>query len=134
MTKRRGEYGLDGSWATSGLVLQGGLGVAALAGALRAARRGRPGLVALSGLGAALLGAMTTSYLYSTRRGKFEVWADLLDELGLRGDERLLDVGCGRGAVLLLAAERLPKGRAVGVDVWRARDQSGNSREAAERR
>src|SRR5438270_621724 len=54
---------------------------------------------------------------------KFAVWAELLDRLDLRGDERLLDVGCGRGAVLLMAARRLPRGRAVGVDVWSARDQ-----------
>jgi ubiquinone/menaquinone biosynthesis C-methylase UbiE len=57
----------------------------------------------------------------------------LLDELGLRGDEHVLDVGCGRGAVLMLAPRRLPTGRAVGADVWRCRDQSGNSRAAAER-
>ena len=42
-------------------------------------------------------------------------------------------LGCGRGAVLMLAARRLPAGRAVGADVWRRRDQSGNSRAAAER-
>ena len=42
-------------------------------------------------------------------------------------------MGCGRGAVLMLAARRLPAGRAVGADVWRPRDQSGNSRAAAER-
>ncbi|TCK21816.1 methyltransferase family protein [Pseudonocardia endophytica] len=70
------------------------------------------------------------SYLYTTRRGKFAVWSDVLDGLDLRGDERLLDVGCGRGAVLLLAAERLPTGRAVGVDLWRSADQSGNAEEA----
>ena len=33
----------------------------------------------------------------------------------------------------MLAAGRVPAGRAVGVDVWRRRDQSGNSRAAAER-
>ena len=38
-----------------------------------------------------------------------------------------------RGAVLLLAAQRLTKGRAVGVDLWRRVDQSGNSLEATRR-
>ncbi|WP_207933530.1 class I SAM-dependent methyltransferase [Actinomadura sp. GC306] len=38
----------------------------------------------------------------------------------------MLDLGCGRGAVLLAAARRLPRGRAVGVDLWRGRDQSGS--------
>jgi cyclopropane fatty-acyl-phospholipid synthase-like methyltransferase len=69
-------------------------------------------------------------YLHATRRGKFRVWAALLDEMGLRGDERLLDLGCGRGAVLLMAAQRLDSGRAVGVDLWRGVDQSGNAKEA----
>lgn len=71
--------------------------------------------------------------LYASRRGKFVVWDELLDRLALRGDERILDIGCGRGAVLLMAAERLTTGRAVGVDLWKKGDQSGNAREATER-
>ena len=73
------------------------------------------------------------SYLYSTGPGKRAICAQLLDELDLRGDEHVLDVGWGRGAVLMLPTRRLPAGRAVGADVWRRRDQSGNSRAAAER-
>ena len=72
-------------------------------------------------------------YLHSTLRGKFVVWANLLDQLHLRGDERILDMGCGRGAVLLMAAQHLTTGRAVGVDLWRSADQSGNSAEATRR-
>jgi SAM-dependent methyltransferase len=72
-------------------------------------------------------------YLYTTLRGKFVVWAELLDQLNLRGDERILDLGCGRGAVLLMAAQHLTTGRAVGVDLWRSVDQSGNSAEATRR-
>jgi arsenite methyltransferase len=53
----------------------------------------------------------------------------LLDQLALEGSERILDVGCDRGAVLLLAAQRLT-GRAVGVDIWDRKDQSGNSPDA----
>lgn len=72
-------------------------------------------------------------YLHGTLRGKFVIWADLLNSLSLRGDERILDMGCGRGAVLLMAAQHLPTGRAVGVDLWRRADQSGNSLEAIQR-
>src|ERR1041384_2508906 len=68
--------------------------------------------------------------LHTSRRGKFLVWEELLDGLHLRGDERVLDLGCGRGAVLLLAAQRLTTGWAVGVDLWHTADQSGNSADA----
>jgi len=34
--------------------------------------------------------------LYTSRRGKFVVWAGLLDQLKFRGEERILDIGCGR--------------------------------------
>ena len=61
------------------------------------------------------------------------VWAELFRQLNLRGDERILDLGCGRGAVLLLAAQHLTTGRAVGVDLWRKDDQSGNAAEATRR-
>jgi len=72
-------------------------------------------------------------FVHTALRGKFVVWAELLERLRLRGDERILDLGCGRGAVLLLAAQRLTTGRAVGVDLWRSMDQSGNSAEATQR-
>jgi ubiquinone/menaquinone biosynthesis C-methylase UbiE len=77
--------------------------------------------------------AVAAFYLYTTFRGKFVVWAGLLDSLRLRGDERILDLGCGRGAVLLMAAQHLATGRAVGVDLWRKVDQSGNSAGATRR-
>jgi arsenite methyltransferase len=75
----------------------------------------------------------TASYVYTTRWGKFRAWANILAELSLRGDEQLLDLGCGRGAVLLMAARLLPKGKAIGVDLWKSSDQSGNSRSITQR-
>jgi SAM-dependent methyltransferase len=84
-------------------------------------------------VGAAAVLACAGCGLYTSRRGKFVVWAGLLDRLRLRGDERILDLGCGRGAVLLLAAQRLTTGRAVGVDTWERGDQWGNSAEATRR-
>jgi ubiquinone/menaquinone biosynthesis C-methylase UbiE len=84
-------------------------------------------------LAALFILAVLGFYLYTTLRGKFVVWAELFDQLDLRGDERILDLGCGRGAVLLMAAQRLTTGRAVGVDLWRSIDQSGNSAEATRR-
>jgi len=57
---------------------------------------------------------------------------DVLDRLELRGDERVLDVGTGRGLLLIGAAKRLTTGRAVGIDIWSAKDLSRNAKEQTE--
>lgn len=69
-------------------------------------------------------------YLQTTLRGKFTIWARILKQLQLVGDERVLDVGCGRGMVLIQAALLLSEGHAGGIDLWRSHDQSGNDPEA----
>lgn len=69
-------------------------------------------------------------YVHATRRGKFIEWARILDGLQLQGDERVLDMGCGRGAVLTAVAHRLTTGRVTGIDIWRRMDQSGNGPDA----
>ena len=71
--------------------------------------------------------ANTSSFLYTTRRGKFPRVGAILDRLHLRGDEGVLDMGCGRGAVLTAVARRLTTGRVTGVDIWSKTDQSGNA-------
>jgi SAM-dependent methyltransferase len=121
--RRRGSYGIDAPVWVAVFVL------ATAANFVNAVLAGR----ALLFLPVVLLLAMAISCFYSTLRGKFVVWAGLLDQLGLRGDERILDIGCGRGAVLLLAAQHLTTGRAIGIDLWRIRDQSGNSADATRR-
>jgi SAM-dependent methyltransferase len=121
--RRRGSYGIDAPyWAAAFVVLI----VAEFALAIVSDKM-------WSFLPVALLLVIFGSALYTTLRGKFVVWAELLDKLNLRGDERILDLGCGRGAVLLLAAQHLTTGQAVGVDLWRGVDQSGNSAEATRR-
>ena len=46
-----------------------------------------------------------------------EEWADsILDRLPLRGDETVLDAGCGSGRVTAKLIERLPEGRVIAVD------------------
>ena len=86
------------------------------------------GLVAL--IFAFFLWLCALSYLYTTLHGKFVCWADLLDEAGLKGDEYAVDLGCGRGAVLISLAKRLTTGRVSGIDLWCRQDQSGNHIEA----
>lgn len=67
----------------------------------------------------------------SSREGKLELREQLLDQLSLRGDEKVLDVGCGRGLLAIGAAKRLKTGKVTGIDVWNPQDLSGNSAEAA---
>ena len=131
--KRKGEYGYDGSFNTVSAGTQvAAVGVgstALLVGAGVALARGNRKMAALAGVSGVELLATAASYIYATRAGKFRVWDRLLDDFRLRGDETVLDLGCGRGAVLLAAAKRLPRGRAIGVDLWHA-DQTDNSQHA----
>jgi trans-aconitate 2-methyltransferase len=41
---------------------------------------------------------------------------DVIDRLDLRGDERVLDAGCGTGRVTELLAQRVPGGTVIAVD------------------
>jgi SAM-dependent methyltransferase len=82
-------------------------------------------------IGALLLFAQAVIYLRTTLIGKFACWRRVLTELQLDGDESLLDVGCGRGMVLMIAACCCPP--AVWSEGhWSSHDQSGNSVAAAE--
>src|SRR5262249_3479132 len=121
------DYGLDAPGVVRGFAIAGVL-LAAATGVLVGA--GLPAAPPLFGLGAVMFLATVAAMIHSSRRGKLLERDRLLDGLGLSGGEDVLDVGCGRGLLLIGAAKRLPGGRAVGVDVWSASDQSGNRREA----
>lgn len=125
-TVRRYPYGVD---APPILAALGGLSAAgvAVSAASFAENRPRRGTIALAA--GAVGSVVAAGYAYTTLYGKFVAWEHELDALDLRGSERMLDMGCGRGAVLVAAARRLTQGgSAVGADVW-TKDQSGNSRE-----
>ena len=125
---RRGAYGFDAPYAPL-LMALGGACLLALSVTRLWLAEGRPAMVSAAALSVAALWLFLNAgiFVHTTRAGKFAVWAELLDRLELKGDERLLDIGCGRGAVLLLSARHLTTGYAVGVDIWNKADQSGNS-------
>jgi arsenite methyltransferase len=86
--------------------------------------------LAQGGLTGAFLLAAAGFMVWSSRRGKLRVRDRVLGLIAWRGDERVLDIGCGRGLALIGAASRVPRGQAVGVDLWSAVDLSGNNAEA----
>jgi arsenite methyltransferase len=130
LNRRRGEYGIDAPYVPlwMGVGAVAAIGMFFIGVALSIPTLSIPGL----NIGLALA-ASVADYLYASRIGKFAVWAELLLSLDLRGDERVLDLGCGRGAILLMAAKLVPRGRAVGIDLWKTSDQSGNALEVARR-
>jgi arsenite methyltransferase len=126
LARRHGEYGVDAPYVPLTL---GGIGLVALLIAIVTLAVFHATIVTIIFLFYALFMLLSAaSYLYTTRRGKFRVWAELLSAFSLRGDEQVLDIGCGRGAVLLMAAHLLSTGNATGVDLWKTSDQSGNAR------
>ena len=127
---RQSDFGFDGNMTGLASMV---VVVAALVPAAVIERSGHIGIAAMAAFVAAYLVAMIGFYLYTTRRGKFAVWAEILGTLRLRGDERVLDAGCGRGAVLTMVGKHVPRGSAVGLDIWSKRDQSGNCLAATER-
>jgi SAM-dependent methyltransferase len=78
-----------------------------------------------------VMSAEAAYMLWSSKVGKYLERERLLDLVALQGHERVLDIGCGRGLVLNAAARRLTTGKAIGIDIWSKRDQTGNSPEAA---
>lgn len=123
----RPDYGLDAPGVVRGLAIGGGvallLGVATL--------RFVPALgVALLVTGTVLAGE-ALYMVWSSRVGKLKARDALFDRVHLSGPERVLDVGCGRGLLMIGAAKRLLDGHATGIDLWSQGDLSGNSREAA---
>ncbi len=122
---RRGDYGYDAPYA---LVVFGLLAVGCGIAAALAWMEGpiRSAMPVTFYFAFFLLN--TSSFLYTTRRGKFVEWDRILDRLCLQGDEQVLDMGCGRGAVLTAVAGRLTTGRVTGVDIWSTKDQSGNAK------
>ena len=67
--------------------------------------------------------------VWSSKVGKLRKREMLIRSLKLKGNETVLDVGCGRGLLLNEAAKHLPHGKVIGVDLWQTMDQSGNKPE-----
>ncbi len=129
----RPDYGIDAPDVVRGMFTAGGVGLLAAAGAAVAIGTTRwygVAAIALASLVAAYGVGMGTFMVYSSRVGKLRTRDRLLGLVPWAGAESVLDVGCGRGLMLVGAARRLTTGRAVGIDLWQASDQADNRPDA----
>jgi len=77
-----------------------------------------------SGLGCSLGGVLMLAYsLY----GKFKHRDRMLNYIIWTGKEQVLDIGTGRGLLMIGAAKRLTTGKSIGIDIWNVEDLSGNN-------
>lgn len=67
---------------------------------------------------------------WGSKIGKLRLRDKIIASIPWRGDEMVLDVGCGHGLMLLASAKRLTSGKAIGIDIWSQVDQADNSMEA----
>lgn len=131
MQRGRATYGFDAPGVMFGLLAAGaaasgaGLALLALATGLLAGLGG-----ALVAVGLVPLGLGLSMVVYGLV-GKRRMRDRMIGLVDWRGDEQVLDIGTGRGLLLIAAAKRLGRrGRATGVDIWREEDLSGNSLDA----
>jgi SAM-dependent methyltransferase len=131
---RRPDYGLDAPYVVRNLAILGLVSCALGIMGYFVLRDSRPAWAAvlLNTLGWPGLSWLLTIGLmvWGSRRGKLGVRDRLMNQLDMRGDERVLDVGCGHGLLLIGAAKRLTTGKAVGIDIWQAKDQADNRPDA----
>ena len=124
----RAKYGIDAPGLVHAHLILGSL-LALMAAIGLAWPKPNPVPLSLS-IGAAaaavllLMGAsvMLRSSLVSKKR----VCDRLVAALALSGNESVLDAGCGRGLALIGCAKKLTTGKAIGIDLWAAKDLSNN--------
>jgi len=59
--------------------------------------------------------------------GKFRQRDAILSKVNWKGNEKVLDIGTGRGLLMIGAAKRLTEGKSIGIDIWRQEDMANNS-------
>lgn len=74
--------------------------------------------------------APAIAMLIYSKAGKFRHRDRMLAKVQWTGAEKVLDVGAGRGLLLIAAAKKLTTGHATGIDIWSNVDLSGNSPQA----
>jgi len=128
------DYGIDAPKEQQNMMWRGATFFALGLGIFLMNRREYPGpagtmFFVLGLIGAAFL-ALAAGWYWTSKNKKLQLRDDIIGGLDLKGDEKVLDVGCGRGLLLIGAAKKLSgKGKATGCDIW-THDLSKNSADA----
>lgn len=80
-------------------------------------------------IGGVLIGVGLTAvarFVLQNGQRRSAVRKQILEAIPWRGDEAVLDVGCGSGMLLNGAAARLKSGKALGIDIWANHGGGGN--------
>ena len=128
----RADYGIDAPPVLRNLAVGGIAIIAVGVAAFRFISEPRWLMYLLGYWGIFAGGSMAVTSLlmvWSSKVGKLRKREQLIESLNLKGNETVLDVGCGRGLLLNEAAKHLLNGKAIGVDLWQTMDQSGNKPE-----
>ncbi len=131
---QRPQYGIDAPGLLRFFFIAGSGALILLVVALFTSIAGSTLKVILSflfGIATIYLLGMGCLMLYFSQVVKLKDREKLLNLVQWSGDEYVLDVGCGRGLMLVGAARRLSTGKAIGIDIWQQRDQANNSAAAA---
>lgn len=129
-SRESADYGLDAPGIVTNLMRVAGIGAIVLVARFFGLWSGHSRLALLfypvMSIGAVCLVTAWAMIWYS-RVGKYRARDRMFDSLNLTGNERVLDIGCGRGLWLVGAAKRLAAGKAVGIDIWNTQDLSDNA-------
>jgi arsenite methyltransferase len=67
---------------------------------------------------AVLLFTISIAGIWTSRYGKLILRDKVFNILTFNGSESTLDIGCGKGLLLIETAKRTPNGKATGADLW----------------
>lgn len=67
------------------------------------------------------------SYLYYVKLGKLHRRDKMISMINWKGNEKVLDIGTGRGLLMIGAAKKLTLGKSIGIDIWNPGDMHSNT-------
>jgi SAM-dependent methyltransferase len=126
--KSKSNYGFDGS--PFGVAIACLAGLVCLAGGAALSTYPSLGLkivafvLMLCGL---LMVLICGSYFYYTKLGKLHRRDKMISMIDWTGNEKVLDIGTGRGLLMIGAAKKLTLGKSIGIDIWNSGDMHSNT-------